>query len=46
MKYVTSIMKNVLSNKKVVQMLMFTLQKKIGKRNYNQMSIRLSSQFN
>ena len=28
-------MKNVLSNKKVAQMLMFALQKKIGKRNYN-----------
>jgi len=33
--YVTSVMKNVLSNKKVVQMLMFALQKKIWKRNYN-----------
>jgi len=30
-----SVMKNVLSNKKVIQMLMFELQKKIWKRNHN-----------
>jgi len=33
-------MKNVLSNKTVVQMLMFVLQKKIWKRNDNSISIR------
>ena len=33
--FITSIMKNVLSNRKVIQMLMFSLQKKIWKRNYN-----------
>jgi len=32
--YVTSVMKNVLSNKNVVQMLIFALQKNIWKRNY------------
>jgi len=32
--YVTSVMKNVLSNKKIIQMLMFALQKKIWKTNY------------
>jgi len=31
---VTSVMKNVLSNKKVVQMLMLALQNKIWKGNY------------
>jgi len=29
--YVTSVMKNVLSNKKIVKMLMFALQKKFGR---------------
>jgi len=36
---------NVLSNKRVVQMLMFAPQKKLWKRNYNQISARLSFQF-
>jgi len=36
-------MKNVLSNKKVVQMLMFALQKKIWKRNFNIVSIQIST---
>jgi len=31
---------NILSNKKVVQMLMFALQKKIWKRKYKEISIR------
>jgi len=31
---VINVMKNVLSNKKVVQMLMFALQKKLWKRSY------------
>jgi len=33
MEYVTSVMKNVLSNKKVVQMLLFVPRKKIWKKN-------------
>jgi len=32
--YVTSVMKNILSKRKVVQMLMFALQKKIWKMNH------------
>jgi len=39
MECVTSIMKNILSNKKVFQMVMFALQKKIWKRNNNQIYI-------
>jgi len=35
MEFVNSLIKNVLSNKKIIQMLMFALQKKIWKRNYN-----------
>jgi len=35
MEFVTSVMKNILSNKKVVQMLILALQKKIWKRNCN-----------
>jgi len=35
-------MKNVLSNKNVVQMLMFAKQKKVWRRNYNEISIPLS----
>jgi len=35
MEFVNSVMKNVLSNKKIIQMLIFALQKKIWKRNYN-----------
>jgi len=34
MEYVTSVVKNVFSNKNVVRRLMFALQKKIWKRNY------------
>jgi len=35
MKFVNNVMKNVLINTKVIQMLMLALQKKIWKRNYN-----------
>jgi len=34
MKFVNNVMKNVLINTKVIQMLMLALQKKIWKRNY------------
>jgi len=35
MEYVASVMKNILSNKKVIPTLMFALQKKSCKNNYN-----------
>jgi len=35
MKFVNNVMKNVLINTKVIQMLILALQKKIWKRNYN-----------
>ena len=38
---VISVMKNLLSNKKVFQMFMFSLQKEIWRRGYKQISIRL-----
>jgi len=38
-------MKNILSNKKVVQKLIFALQKKVWKRRYHQISIQLSFLF-
>jgi len=42
MEYVTSVIQNVLSNRKVIQLLMFALQTKIWKRNYKQNSVLIT----